>query len=74
MFRAHGQKSEVARLLREITERQEAAQQGLTGLRFGAAQHAFINTQLQQAHAHLRQMVGDEQAIALIAQTLEQSL
>lgn len=65
--------SEVARLLSRISQEYEAAQRGLTGLAFGTSKHEFITAKMEnmgQIHSELQSIVGD-QAIALIADTLE---
>ena len=65
--------SEVARLLARISQEYEAAQRGLTGLAFGTSKHEFITAKMEnmgQLHSELQSIVGD-QAIALIADTLE---
>jgi hypothetical protein len=67
-------RSEVARLLRQIELEYESAQRGLTGLSYGAAQHEFITARMenmQQCHVELQALVGKEEAIKLLAQTLE---
>ncbi len=72
MLGAHEQRSEVARLLAQISEEYEAAQRGLTGLAFGTAQHEFITARMEnmgQLHSQLQTIVGDA-AIAMIAEEL----
>jgi hypothetical protein len=41
-------KSEVARLMRQISEANEAAYQALYGLAQGTAQHAFITARMER--------------------------
>jgi len=68
------QKSEVARLLAQISSEYEAAQQGLSGLAQGTSQHRFITKRMEhiaELHLQLRNLVGDE-AMALIDLTLDQ--
>ena len=63
------EKSEVARLRRQIDLEYAAAQQGLIGLASGTARHDFINARLQQVavyHEHLTTQVGEEEATRLI--------
>lgn len=72
MLGAHEQRSEVARLLAQITAEYEAAQRGMTGLSLGTAQHAFITARMEnmgQLHSQLQTIVGDA-AIAMIAEEL----
>lgn len=72
MLSTDGQRSEVARLLQQITAEYEAAKRGLTGLSCGTSQHAFITAHMEnigQIHTQLQSMIGDE-AIALIAEQL----
>ena len=66
--------SEVAQLMRRITEEYEAAQRGLTGFAYGAAQHEFITARMEnvgQMHEELVDLVGPEQAIQMIAKVQE---
>lgn len=72
MLGAQEQRSEVARLLSQISEEYEAAQRGLTGLSYGTSQHDFITARMEnmgQLHTQLQSLVGDV-AIAMIADTL----
>jgi len=72
MLGAQEQRSEVARLLSQISEEYEAAQRGLTGLGSGTSQHAFITARMEnmgQLHGQLQSLVGDI-AIAMIAEQL----
>ncbi|GCE11200.1 hypothetical protein [Tengunoibacter tsumagoiensis] len=69
MLGAHEQRSEVARLLAQISAEYEAAQRGLTGLSYGTSQHDFITARMEkmgQLHNQLQSLVGDV-AIAMIA-------
>jgi hypothetical protein len=69
------QKSEVARLLTQISSEYEAARQGLSGLAQGTSQHRFITQRMEhiaELHSQLRNLVGDE-AMALMSLKLEQS-
>lgn len=47
MLGAHEQRSEVARLLAQISAEYEAAQRGLTGLAYGTSQHEFITARME---------------------------
>ena len=70
-YEGHG--SEVASLLSRITAEYEAAQRGLTGLAYGAAQHEFISARMEtmgQLHSELQTIVGDS-AMALIVDALD---
>ncbi|HEU5376916.1 MAG TPA: hypothetical protein VFV38_15880 [Ktedonobacteraceae bacterium] len=66
--------SEVSRLLAQIQSEQEAAQNGLTGLASGYARHAFVTARMNRIdalHQELKEMVGNEMAIALLYSTIE---
>ena len=66
-------KSEVARLKEQIRREYDAAQQALSGLAVGTAQHSFITARMEnvhRAHERLAALVGPEEAIAIIAQTV----
>lgn len=72
MLGAHEQRSEIARLLSQISDEYEAAQRGLSGLSYGVSQHDFITARMEnmgQLHNQLQSIVGDA-AIALIADQL----
>src|ERR1700675_3889370 len=72
MLGAHQQKSEVARLLSQISDEYEAAQRGMSGLAYGVSQHEFITARMEnmgQLHGQLHSLVGDL-AIAMIAEQL----
>jgi hypothetical protein len=72
MLGAQEQRSEVARLLSQISDEYEAAQRGLTGLSYGMSQHEFITARMEnmgQLHTQLQTIVGDV-AIAMIADRL----
>jgi hypothetical protein len=73
MLRDNGQRSEVTRILTQISEEYEAAQQGLTGLAYGSSQHDFIAAKMgniSNLHTRLQGLVGDI-AIAMIAAQLD---
>jgi hypothetical protein len=68
--------SEVARLRQRISLEYEAAQRGLYGTAQGTAQHAFITRRLENMadhHKKLKQLVGESEAIKILAEVLEQS-
>lgn len=72
MLGADAQRSEVARLLSQISEEYEAAQRGLSGLSYGTLRHDFITARMEnigQLHTQLHSLVGDV-AIAMIAEQL----
>ncbi len=65
--------SEVGRLLRQIEQEYQASKRGLEGLASGTARHDFISQRTEtigKHHEHLAELVGPDQAIALIAQTI----
>ena len=69
------QKSEVARLLQQISLEYEAATRGLTGLSAGSAKHSFITARLEQIgvyHERLVSMVGEVQATQLVIELAEE--
>jgi hypothetical protein len=75
MLKAEEHRSEVARLLSQISAEYEAAQRGLTGLAYGTSQHEFITARMEnmgQLHSELQSIVGDV-AIAMIVETLGKS-
>jgi len=72
MLGANEQRSEVARLLSQISAEYEAAQNGMSGLAYGSAKHDFITARMEnmgQIHNQLHAIVGDV-AIAMIADKL----
>jgi len=75
MLGAQEQRSEVARLLSQISAEYEAAKQGMTGLAYGTSQHEFITARMEhmgQLHNQLHTLVGDL-AIAMVAEQLTNS-
>lgn len=65
--------SEVARLMQRIQEEYEAAEQALHAPAM-VAKHEFISKRMenmQQAHAELQMIVGEHEAIKLVAQSLD---
>ncbi|HVB62316.1 MAG: hypothetical protein WCD86_25960 [Ktedonobacteraceae bacterium] len=72
MLGADEQRSEVARLLAQITTEYEAAERGLNGLAMGVSQHEFITARMEhmgQLHSELQTLVGDI-ATAMVAEQL----
>ena len=72
MLGTQEQRSEVVRLLAQISAEYEAAQRGLSGLAYGISQHEFITARMEnmgRIHTQLQSLVG-EAAIALIAEQL----
>ena len=68
-------KSEVAWRLELIKQQYEAAQRGFSGLAQGSARHIFISARMQsigRIHQELQRMVGPEEAIRLVAETLQE--
>jgi hypothetical protein len=73
MFEEREQHSEVARLLSRISTEYEAAQRGLSGLSSGGTRHDFITAKtenISKCHEELIDLVGPEQAISIIANTI----
>ena len=65
-------RSEVARLLQQIKAEYEAAERGLTGIA-QVAQHSFITKRLENmgnAHEALQHLVGPDEAMTLLSQTV----
>lgn len=65
--------SDVARILQQIEQEYQASRLGLEGLASGSARHDFISKKAENIgkhHDHLTELVGPEQAIALIANTI----
>lgn len=68
------QKSEVALILAQIQAEYESGVRGLTGAASGTARHEFITARMEhlgQLHHELQGLVGEQHAIALLAQALE---
>jgi len=67
-------KSEVARILTQIAQEYESAQNGLYGPAQGSARHSFITARMEnmaKLHVELEKLVGD-QASGLVATRLDQ--
>ena len=72
MLGANEQRSEVRRILAQISEEYESAQRGMSGLSYGSSQHDFITARMGNIgnlHAQLQSLVGDI-AIEMIAEQL----
>ena len=66
-------RSEVARLMRQIELEYEAAQRGLTGYA-EVAKHAFITARLEKIgehHASLQQLIGEQKAAHFLVTVFE---
>jgi hypothetical protein len=66
--------SEISRLVSQIRAEYEAAQNGLSGLAQGTARHDFITARIEQIgrlHSQLQGLVGEDEAMSIVAQTLE---
>ena len=71
---AQENRSEVARLRQRIAQEYEAATRGLTGLAYGTAKHEFNTRRMEQmgaCHETLKQLVGEQEATRMLAETLE---
>ncbi len=69
-----GTASEVARILNQIQAEYESGTRGLCGLAAGTAKHQFITARMErigQLHSALGEIVGEDQATALLVATLE---
>jgi len=69
-------KSEVARIRRQIELEYEAAQRGMYGFAAGAAKHEFITARMENighCHEQLKTLVGEKEAVVVLAQALEQA-
>jgi len=65
--------SEIARIRQQIQDEYEAAQNGLTGFATGIARHDFLAKRmdtLEGLHEELIDLVGEEEAIAIIANSI----
>jgi hypothetical protein len=66
--------SEIARFLQEMEQHYAATQYGLSGLAVGTIRHSFITTRMERmgcTHEEWQRLVRPEQAIALVAETLQ---
>ena len=72
----HENKSEVARLMRQIELGYLAAERGLNGFASGAAKHEFITARMEnigRCHDQLKTLVGEEAAIIALARVMEEA-
>ena len=66
----HDHRSDIARLRQRIAEEYEAATRGLTGF----AKHQFITQRMEHIgiyHETLQRLVGEQEAVRIVAETLE---
>lgn len=66
--------SEVAQLRKKITEECEAMKQGLVGLAWGNAHHAFIDARMRRIdnyHQQLAHHIGEDDAARTICELYE---
>ena len=69
-------KSEVARVLEQIELEYQAAYQALHGLACGMTRHQVITNKMERMgrwHEQLQTLVGGEEAVKLLAETLEKA-
>ena len=69
-------KSEVARIKRQIELEYEAAQRALYGFAAGAGKHEFITARMEKmgrCHERLVSLVGEREATKALVQALEQA-
>jgi hypothetical protein len=69
-------KSEVARMMQQITAEYEAARRGLNGFAEGSSRHKFVTKRMEnngQLHENQTTLVGPEQATICMTQALEQA-
>lgn len=69
-------KSEVARLLKQISMEYESSWWGLKGLACGTARHDFITVKMERVavcHTTLQGLVGEQEADKLVAEVLERA-
>jgi hypothetical protein len=65
--------SEVARLLQQIDQEYQASKIGLQGFASGTARHDFMQAKTEtigKCHEELIELIGPEQAISIIADTI----
>ena len=69
-------KSEVARIKRQIELEYEAAQRGMYGFAASAGKHEFITARMEnmgRCHEKLIALVGEREATKALAEALEQA-
>jgi hypothetical protein len=67
--------SEIARMRQQIVTEYLSAQLGLSGFAEGTSRHSFITTKMErmgESFEILAEMMGKEQAIQIVAQTLQE--
>ena len=72
----HENKSEVARIKRQIELEYEAAQRAMHGFAAGAGKHQFITARMENMgryHEKLISLVGEQEATKALAEALEQA-
>ena len=72
MAESKGNKSEVARILEQISLEYEAAYRSMYGFAAGSAKHEFITARMENMgnlHSKLQEIVG-ESAIEMVAEAL----
>ena len=68
------QGSNLARLLRQIDEENEAAHRALNEAVMGIAQHKFITVRMEnigRLHEELEKLIGPEEAAKLVVKAME---
>ena len=69
-------KSEVARLMRQIELEYEAAHRAMHGFAAGAGKHEFITARMEnmgRCHERLTDLLGEREATIALAQAMEQA-
>ena len=69
-------KSEVARLMRQIELEYEAAQRAMHGFAAGAGKHQYITARMEnmgRCHERLTDLLGEREATIALAQAMEQA-
>jgi hypothetical protein len=71
-----GNKSEVARLMRQIELEYEAAQRWMYGFAAGVGKHEFITARMENIgryHEQMKELVGEPEAVKALALALERA-
>src|SRR5260370_32477214 len=69
-------KSEVARLMRQVELEYEAAQRAMYGFAAGSGKHEFITARMEnmgRCHERLKDLMGEREATLALAQAMEQA-
>ncbi len=69
-------KSEVARLMQQITEEYEVARQALYGPSQGSARHEIISAHMANAQQYGQQLIdriGPDEALPIIVQAMDEA-